>query len=581
MIPARRTLALFVALAVAFVTPVVSTDVAGAAPTNPETATAAVAWLEGRQRPDGGFEVAGFPGFETRDVVLAIAAEAQSGSVWDARAALKAVRAVKRQGRNALNALDDLADDPQLPAGSAAKLVVLTLGPLGLDPLRFDPDCDGGSGRNLLHQINLGENAGTYGAFNDTLYAAQALALITGSVPAATVSAVRAAQQPDGGWGFLGDPDATDVDIDTTAVAIRALFASGATAADPDVAQGLAYLAAQQLVDGSWPSFGSSDPNSTAMAILTVSAAGYDVTTSTWRDTVLPASIGSPYANPDVWLRDQQVANGRIASPTDSFGINTFATAQAVQGLLRPDLPTRTAKRAFSCGGYVTDGFGVAHPFAFKGAPPPAGPSNLEPASIDIVRGIAVFSDRRGGFELDGHGTLRPFGLGGNGKPSPITAGGASWPDQDIARDVVLLPNRTGGFILDGYGGLHPFGLRDHAPPARPTSGTAFWPGWDIARGITILPNGRGGFVLDGFGGLHPFGLAGHAAPARPTSGGAYWPGWDIARKVAVAADGKGGLVMDGFGGMHPFGLNGHAAPPAPPDAPYWPGRDVARGLAL
>jgi hypothetical protein len=540
-----------------------------------------VAWLEGRQRPDGGFEVAGFPGFETRDVVLAIAAEAQSGSVWDAPAALKAVRAVKRHGRNALNALDDLADDSLLPAGSAAKLVVLTLGPLGLDPLRFDPDCDGGSGRNLLHRIKMGDVAGTYGAFNDTLYAALAFALITGSVPTATITFIRDAQQVDGGWAFLGDPNATDVDIDTTGVAIRALLASGATATDPDVAQGLAYLAGQHLADGSWPSFGSSDPNATAMAILAVNAAGYDVTTSTWRDTVLPASIGSPYVNPDVWLRVQQRSNGRITSPNDSFGVNTFATAQAVQALLRPDLPARTAKRAFACGGYVTDEFGVAHPFSFKSAPPPVGPSNVEPASIDIVRGIAVFSDRRGGFELDGHGTLTPFGLGGNRKPSPITAGGASWPDQDIARDVVLLPNRTGGFILDGYGGLHPFSLHGNPLPAGPTSGNAYWPGWDIARGITILPNGQGGFVLDGFGGLHPFGLSGHAAPALPTSGGAYWPGWDIARKVAVAADGKGGLLMDGFGGMHPFGLNGNPAPPPPPDAPYWPGQDVARGLAL
>lgn len=580
MARSRRSLGVVVALALGLVTPGLGNAVAGAAPTTPEAATAAAAWLETRQQADGGFEVAGFPGFETRDVVLAIAEAAQSGSTWAAPAALTAVRAVKRQGNSPLNALDDLADS-QIPAGSAAKLVVLVLGPLGLNPRRFDPECDGGSGRNLVARINLGASSGSYGAFNDTLYAALALKLITGSVPAATTGVIRDAQQANGGWSFEGVASTSDLDIDTTGVAIRALLAGGAPATDPDVVAGLAFLAGQQQADGSWQAFGSSDPNSTAMAILAVSAAGHDVTTSTWRDTVLPASTGTPYTNPDVWLRAQQRSNGRFSSPTDSFGVNTFATSQAVQGLLRPSLPIRTGKRAFACGGYVTDGFGVVHPFSFKSAPPPASPGDVTTTNTDIVRGIAIFSDRRGGFEVDGHGNLRPFGIDGNATPAPPTSGGASWPDQDIARDVVLLPDRTGGFILDGYGGLHPFGLRAHAAPALPSSGGASWPGWDIARGITILPNGQGGFVLDGFGGLHPFGLQGHPAPAWPSSAGAYWPGWDIARKVAVAADGNGGLVMDGFGGMHPFGLRGNPAPPAPPDAPYWPGQDIARGLAL
>ncbi len=580
MFPGRKSLVLVVALALGLVTPAMSSGVAGAAPTTPETATAAVNWLKTRQQADGGFEVADFPGFETRDVVLAIAEAAQTGSSWDAAAALKAVRAVKHGGNNALNALDDLAD-AQATAGSAAKLVVLVLGPLGLDPTRFDPECDGGSGRNLLHRIKLGETSGSYGALNDTLYAALALKLITGAVPAATTGVIRAAQQANGGWSYTGSPADSELDIDTTAVAIRALLASGATAADPDVAAGLAFLAGQQQADGSWQAFGAGDPNSTAMAIVAVAASGYDVTTSVWRDTVLPSSTGMPYTNPDLWLRAQQGTNGHIKSPNDSFGVNTFATSQAVQGLLRPPLPTRTGKRAFACGGYVTDGFGAAHPFSFKSAPPPAAPGDATTTSSDIVRGLAVFSDRRGGFELDEHGNLRPFGIDGNATPAPITSGGASWPDQDIARDVVLLRDRTGGFILDGYGGLHPFGLHGHSAPARPTAGGAYWPGWDIARGLAILPNGDGGYILDGFGGLHPFGLEGHAPPALPTAGGASWPGWDIARKIAIAADGKGGLVMDGFGGMHPFGLRGNHAPPRPPDAPYWPGQDVARGLAL
>ena len=77
MFPGRRSLGLLVALAVGLVTPAFGSGVAGAAPTTPETANAAVAWLESRQLADGSFEVADFPGFETRDAVLAIAAAAQ------------------------------------------------------------------------------------------------------------------------------------------------------------------------------------------------------------------------------------------------------------------------------------------------------------------------------------------------------------------------------------------------------------------------------------------------------------------------------------------------------------------------
>ncbi|MCU1460186.1 MAG: hypothetical protein JWO37_261 [Acidimicrobiales bacterium] len=73
--------------------------------------------------------------------------------------------------------------------------------------------------------------------------------------------------------------------------------------------------------------------------------------------------------------------------------------------------------------------------------------------------------------------------------------------------------------------------------------------------------------------------VAAAAGPPVPT-GGPYWPGWDIARGVAVGIDGAGGLVVDGWGGLHPFGLGG---PPLPSAirAPYWQGWDIARGVAL
>ncbi|MEP6625426.1 MAG: hypothetical protein ABJC79_13355 [Acidimicrobiia bacterium] len=90
-----------------------------------------------------------------------------------------------------------------------------------------------------------------------------------------------------------------------------------------------------------------------------------------------------------------------------------------------------------------------------------------------------------------------------------------------------------------------------------------------------------GGLTLDGFGGLHRFavGLGPRLGAVR---GAPYWPGWDIARGVAVAPNRRGGYELDGFGGIHPFRLG--AAPSSPPavsGGPYWSGWDIARGVTL
>jgi hypothetical protein len=63
------------------------------------------------------------------------------------------------------------------------------------------------------------------------------------------------------------------------------------------------------------------------------------------------------------------------------------------------------------------------------------------------------------------------------------------------------------------------------------------------------------------------------AAPA--VSGGGYWPGRDIATGLALNAQG-GGYVLDGWGGITPFG----GAVPLQGSA-YWPGTRTARGIAL
>jgi hypothetical protein len=324
-------------------------------PASQTTAHAAVTWLETQQQSDGGFELAMFPGFETRDAALAIAEDAQTGSTWSTTEGLAALAALHfggGSGPTPLNALDAFAATVT-SAGAAAKTIVLSAAPLGLDPVAFDPAADG-TPVNLVALLDSGCAADTasFGpAFTDTLYGALAKKLVCGAPPVAALASIRSGQQANGGWNFLGDSTGTDLDPDTTALAVEALVAGGADASDPSVAAALGFFAAHQQTTGAWQSFGTDDPNSTSLAVLAITAAGFDTDSSCWRDTAVPASSGTAYASPSAWLRSQQLTSppadaGRIASPNDGFGVNTFATSQTVEGLLRAWLPiTRAASR--------------------------------------------------------------------------------------------------------------------------------------------------------------------------------------------------------------------------------------------
>ena len=312
-------------------------DVASATAT-----TKAVSWLKTQQQSNGGFEVAGFPGFETPDAVQAIANGAQTSATWNATLARNAVLATVKNGKNPLDALDDFADGTganALDAGQAAKLIVLVAQPLGLSSTAFDPQGDGA--KNLVATVDAGLLPnGSYGLFNATLFAAIAKTALNGAPSPATVAYIRGAQQANGGWSFSGSPSGSDVDVDTTALAIQALVAAHVAPTDPDLVQGLLFLAALHQGHAAWQSFGSDDPNSTATASLAISAAGFDVNTSCWRDTVAPILKGTAYENPLTWLRSRQAANGHITSPNDVYPpVNTFATSQVVQALGRYWLP--------------------------------------------------------------------------------------------------------------------------------------------------------------------------------------------------------------------------------------------------
>ena len=94
--------------AVAVVLPFVPAPAAGAADP-PFDVAGAAAYLRSQQQPDGGFETAGFPGFETPDAALALAEAAQTGAAWNTIEARAGVQAAVRDGKTALDYLDDLA----------------------------------------------------------------------------------------------------------------------------------------------------------------------------------------------------------------------------------------------------------------------------------------------------------------------------------------------------------------------------------------------------------------------------------------------------------------------------------------
>lgn len=334
--------------------------VAGAAdPADQAVADAAAAWIALQQEADGGFELADFPGFETPDAVLAIASAAQTGSTWSTAEALAAIEALEFGGSGGPTPIDALDDwvTGGINAGEAAKLVLLVIAPLGLDTEAFGPSATDIAA--LVYPMGCDEAPDTAGVFFlETVYVALAGGLLCGAPDATLIQSIRDAQRDDGGWNYNGstapanpnDPfDPNLPSVDATALAMQALVAGGAPWNDPAILGGLAYLADTQSASGAFPAYGSDDPNATAVAMLAIAAAGFDPNAACWRDTAVPAGAGTPYGGPSAWIRSQQEPDGRIRGPNDGFGVNTFATSQPVEGLLRNWLPYDRATGAPTC----------------------------------------------------------------------------------------------------------------------------------------------------------------------------------------------------------------------------------------
>jgi spore germination protein YaaH len=177
------------------------------------------------------------------------------------------------------------------------------------------------------------------------------------------------------------------------------------------------------------------------------------------------------------------------------------------------------------------------------------------------------------GAVLNAYGALLSYGQ------HQVYANSAYWPGQDLARDFAFLPNGTGGYVLDAHGNLWPFGVGSNPlPPA--VHGNPIWPSLDIARKVVIFPSGTGGYVLDYTGVVNPFAIGNNPVPAAPRLT-RHWPDEDFARDMVLVPGTRSGYVLNGYGGLYAFTAPGDTTPVVPVGSPYWSGHDVARGFFL
>lgn len=206
-------------------------------------------------------------------------------------------------------------------------------GMLAVAVVAGDGDAYDVGGMNLVHELTGTYHAAT-GAYSTTaqagfstgaagtinqLWAILGLAAAQEPVPVPATGFLLSLQEPDGGWGW----GAGVGDVDTTALVVQALLASGnLEPTQQKVQEGLDFLRANQADWGGWEAWGTPSADSTAAAIQAVVAAGYIPATESW--------ASSP--NPQTGLAGLQAPDG-------SFGGNALGTAHAIAGLAEAPLP--------------------------------------------------------------------------------------------------------------------------------------------------------------------------------------------------------------------------------------------------
>lgn len=203
-------------------------------------------------------------------------------------------------------------------AGAATTAAAAAKAALGAKALGLDPKSVGG--KDLIAAVTSHYDAakGLYAddSFSQSV-AMLGLACTGNSVPAGASTALKAAQvTADGGWGFGGVSDP-----DTTAIAVQALLAAGVARADPVVAKALAYLKASQGDDGGF-GYDTSESNvsSTAFVVQALLALGENPESAAYTKNGL---------NPVQYLVSQQNTDGSFKGFDPGYATNQALPALA------------------------------------------------------------------------------------------------------------------------------------------------------------------------------------------------------------------------------------------------------------
>jgi prenyltransferase beta subunit len=291
----KQVLAVMIVISLLFALPTLAQE-------NVDPGAKAIEYVKTLQNEDGGFPNGWAPESDlgtTADVIVAAVAAKQD---------LKTVFPT-----DPVNYLET-----QVEAGNAtttgqiAKVVTAAVA-AGQDPTNF-------GGRDLISDLLKTQTpAGIFGtgAFEHCL-AIIALQNAAVDLPEGTVTALVAAQNKDGGWGFMAGEAS---DTNTSGLCLQALaLTDAADSADA----GLAYLAAIQNDDTGWPyqnpsDYGTdSDTNSTALVVQALIATGQAL---------------DEWGNPQEWLLSMQNESGSFSLQAPTPGDNVLATVAAIPAI--------------------------------------------------------------------------------------------------------------------------------------------------------------------------------------------------------------------------------------------------------